>query len=230
MAQSNKWERFQSFLQFLKRYLVAHRISLSLLLLGVFFPLQIFGSLAEDIWEQQGGFPWDVPILLAIHQTASPQLDVFVTHLTKFGVFLGVVPASFVIAGILLLQKRWNWLTYFLVTLLGSTLINRVTKVLLHRVRPHLWQSPAPEFDYGFPSGHAMATMSFVAALSIMAWHTRWRWWVIGLGGIFVIAIGWTRLYLGVHYPSDVLAGWMASLAWTIGVSLLLKPAFKRPS
>jgi membrane-associated phospholipid phosphatase len=217
-------EHLQSFLQSLKHHLISHRISLLLLLLGVFFPLQIFGSLAEDVWENQGGFPWDVPILLTIHRTAQPQLDVFVTYLTKFGVLWGVVPATFTIAVLLFAQKRWRWLTYFLVTLAGSALINRVTKVLLHRVRPHLWQSPAPEFDYGFPSGHAMATMSFVAALSILAWHTRWRWWVISLGSIFVVIIGWTRLYLGVHYPSDVLAGWMASLAWAIGVSLLIKP------
>ena len=46
-----------------------------MLLLGVCLPLQIFGALAEDVWEHQGGFPWDVPLLLAIHATANPQLD-----------------------------------------------------------------------------------------------------------------------------------------------------------
>ncbi len=221
MAPLKLRELSRSFLHIL----TVHRASLLLLLLGVFLPLQVFGELAEDVWEHQGGFPWDVPILLAIHKTAQPQLDVFVTYLTNFGVFWGVFPAAFALAIVLIIRKQWHWLTYFVVTLAGGAVLNQVTKVLLHRVRPHLWQSPAPEFDYGFPSGHAMATMALVAALSIMAGNTRWRWWVIIFGGIFVVIIGWTRLYLGVHYPSDILAGWMASLAWAIGVSLLLKPA-----
>ncbi len=201
---------------------------LLLLLLGVLLPLQLFGKLAEDVWEHQGGFVWDVPILLAIHKTSQPQLDIFVSYLTKFGVSWGVFPAAVVIAVVLIARRKWRWLIYFLVSGFGSALLNIITKILLHRVRPHLWVSPAPEYDYGFPSGHAMATMFLVTALSIMAWNSRWRWWVIIFGAIFVVAIGWTRLYLGVHYPSDVLAGWVASLAWTIGVSLLIKPAAKR--
>ena len=224
MAPVKLRELTQSFLHSLKHVLTVHRSSLLLLLLGVFLPLQVFGELAEDVWEHQGGFPWDVPILLAIHKTAQPQLDVFVRYLTNFGVYGGVFPVAVAIAIILLIRKQWHWLTYFIVALAGNAVLNQVTKVLLHRVRPHLWQSPAPEFDYGFPSGHAMATMSLVATLSMMAGNTRWRWWIIILGGIFVVIIGWTRLYLGVHYPSDILAGWMASLAWTIGVSLLIKP------
>lgn len=53
----------------------------------------------------------------------------------------------------------------------------------------------------------------------------RWRWFVVFIGSLFVLAIGWTRLYLGVHYPSDIVAGWMASVAWAVGVSLLIKPS-----
>lgn len=100
--------------------------------------------------------------------------------------------------------------------------------MLLHRVRPHLWESPAPEFDYGFPSGHAMSSMTLVAVLVILTWGSRWRWWVLAAGTIFVLVIGWTRLYLGVHYPSDILAGWMASIAWAVGVSWVIKPWQRR--
>jgi undecaprenyl-diphosphatase len=102
--------------------------------------------------------------------------------------------------------------------------INRTVKLLLHRARPHLWASPSPELDYGFPSGHAMSSMTFVVMLAVLTWNTRWRWWVLITGSLFVILIGWTRLYLGVHYPSDVLAGWMAALSWALGVSLVIRP------
>lgn len=186
--------------------------------------MQVFGELAEDVWENQGGFPWDVPILLSIHTTAQPQLDTLASILTKFGVFWGVFPIAILMALILLIQRKWRSLAYLIPTLLGSIVINRTAKVLLHRVRPHLWESPAPELDYGFPSGHAMSSMTLVAALVILAWGTRWFWLVVMIGSLFVLVIAWTRLYLGVHYPSDILAGWMASIAWAVGVSLLIKP------
>lgn len=214
----------RSFLRFFKQHLAAHWRSLLILLIGVYLPLQIFGELAEDVWQHQGGFPWDVRILLGIQGTFSPQLDVIATTLTHFGVFWGVFPVATVISLNLLIQRKWRPLAYLIPTLLGSIIINRTAKMLLGRVRPHLWQSPAPEFDYGFPSGHAMSSMTLVAALVILAWGSRWFWSVVIVGTIFVIAIAWTRLYLGVHYPSDILAGWMASIAWAVGVSLLIRP------
>lgn len=207
---------------------MAHRAVLLLLLLGVFAPLYIFGELAEEIWENEGGFSWDVPILLAIHSTAQPQLDRFAELLTKTGVFWGVFPVAIGLSLFLLIRRQWYQAAFFITTLLGSAVINRTAKALLHRVRPHLWTSPAPEFDYGFPSGHAMSSMTLVAALVILNWHFRWRWLIFVVGGIYVLVIGWTRLYLGVHYPSDILAGWTASIAWAVGVSLVIKPHSKK--
>jgi len=229
-AMSNPafWNLLQSFWSFLKKLVVANWRSLLLLLLGVFLPLLIFGELAEDIWENEGGFAWDIPILLAIHTTASPRIDAFATIFTKLGVFWGVFPVATGISLLLLYRRRWRSLTYLLITLLGSIAINRTAKVLLHRVRPHLWQSPTPELDYGFPSGHAMSSMTLIAALVILAWNTRKRLPTLLLGGLFVLTIGWTRLYLGVHYPSDILAGWMVSIAWAIGVSLLIRPGLSQ--
>ena len=224
MFNSRMWKHLQSFLGVFKRLIITHRRSLLLLLIGVFFPLQVFGELAEDVWENEGGFPWDVSILLAIHSTANPQLDIFASSLTKLGVYWGVFPVAIAIGLALLVRRRWRKLVYFLITLGGSIIINRTAKILLHRVRPHLWPSPAPEFDYGFPSGHAMASMTLVAALVILTWRSRWRWLVLAIGSVFVLAIAWTRLYLGVHYPSDIVAGWSASIAWAIGVSVLIKP------
>ena len=230
MFNSNFGKLLQAFLGFLKRQLVAHWRALLLLFIGVYLPLQVFGELADDVWENEGGFPWDVPILLLIHATAQAQLDLFALILTKFGVFWGVFPLAAAISLVLLIQRKWRSLAYLIPTLLGSIVINRTAKTLLRRVRPHLWQSPAPELDYGCPSGHAMSSMTLVAALLILTWGTRWFWSVLIVGSIFVLAIAWTRLYLGVHYPSDILAGWMASIAWAVGVSLLIKPHSSQPS
>ncbi|MBF1999446.1 MAG: phosphatase PAP2 family protein [Synechococcales cyanobacterium M58_A2018_015] len=206
------------------RFAWAHRSSLTLLLLGVLLPLYGFGELAEDIWEKEDGFSWDKPLLLFIHAHARPQLDALASALTRLGGFWGVTLMATLIALGLLMGRQWQRLTFFLIALIGNGLINRVTKGLLQRVRPQLWESPAPEFDYGFPSGHAMASMGIVAALVVLSWQSRWRWWVVAVGGLFVSTVAWTRLYLGVHYPSDIAAGWMASIAWVIGVWLVTRP------
>jgi undecaprenyl-diphosphatase len=71
--------------------------------------------------------------------------------------------------------------------------------------------------------------MTFIAALVILTWGSRWYWLILVVGSSFVVAIAWTRLYLGVHFPSDILAGWMVAIAWAIGVSVVLKPHLFKP-
>ncbi len=220
----SSWKLPLSFLSFFKQLLIAHWRSLLVLFIGVYLPLQVFGLLAVEVWEDKGGFPWDVTILLAVHSISKVQLNVFAATLTRLGSFWTVFPIVTAIALILLLKRKWRSLTYLLTTVIGSTIINRTAKEIMHRVRPQLWESPTPEFDYAFPSGHAMTSMTLVAALAILTWGSVWCWLVLIFGSAFVVAIAWTRLYLGVHFPSDILAGWMVSLAWAIGVSLFIKP------
>ncbi|KAB8335653.1 phosphatase PAP2 family protein [Scytonema tolypothrichoides VB-61278] len=219
-----------SFLNFSKKLLVARWRSLVVLLIGVYLPLQIFGLLALEVWKNQGGFPWDVPILMAVHSTARAQLDVIAVTLTQFGSIRIVFPIVCVIGLVLLIQKRWRSLTYLLTTAIGSAIINRTAKEFMHRVRPHLWDSLAPESSFSFPSGHSMTSMTLVAALVILTWGSVWCWVVLIAGSLFVLGIGWTRLYLGVHFPSDILAGWMVSIAWAIGVSLVIRPSLTKDS
>jgi undecaprenyl-diphosphatase len=214
----------QSPLSFLKNLLIARWRSLLLLLIGVYLPLQVFEILTVNIWKNQAGFPWDVPILLAVHSTANPHLDVLAVTLARIGEPWTAIPILGAIAIILLLQKRWRSLAYLLTASMGSVIINRTAKQLMHRVRPQLWQSIAPESSFAFPSAHAMTSITLVAILLFLTWTSSWRWLVLIFGSLYIIAIAWCRLYLGVHFPSDILAGWMVALGWTIGASLIIKP------
>lgn len=224
MFKSDLASVFQSFLGFVQQLLAARWRSLLVLLIGVYLPLQLFGFLAVKVWQNAGGFPWDEPILLAIHKTAQPQLDIFALTLTNFGSIRIVFPVVVAIALLLLFLKRWRSLVFLLTASLGNAIINRTAKEFMHRVRPQLWDSPVPKFDFAFPSGHAMTSMTLVAALAILAWGSAWCWLIVIVGSLYVVAIAWTRLYLGVHFPSDILAGWTVAIAWVIGVSLLIKP------
>ncbi|MEH2291872.1 phosphatase PAP2 family protein [Nostoc sp.] len=217
-------QKSQSSLSFLKNLLIARWRSLLFLLIGVYLPLQVFEILIVKIWQNQAGLPWDVPILLAVHSTANPQLDILAVALAIIGLPWTAIPILGAIALILLLQKRWRSLAYLLTASVGSVIINRTAKELMHRVRPQLWQSIAPESSFAFPSAHAMTSVTLVAILLFLTWDSSWRWLLLIFGSLYVIAIAWCRLYLGVHFPSDILAGWMVALGWTIGVSLIIKP------
>jgi undecaprenyl-diphosphatase len=209
---------------FVQKLLITYWRSLLLLFVGVYVPLQIFGLLALEVRYNEGGFPWDLPILVTIHSLAQPQLDIFAAILTKLGSFWTVLPILSAIAIILLVQRRWRSLTYLLITAAGSAILKRTAKEFWHRVRPDLWTSVAPEFDYSFPSGHAMTSMTLIAVLVVLTWGSVGCWLTVILGSVYIFAIGWTRLYLGVHYPSDIIAGWMVAIAWAIGVSLIIRP------
>lgn len=193
--------------------------SLSLLFVGVLVPLAGFGALAEDV--RKGGLPWDDPVLQWIHGFASPSRDRAMLIITELGYRWGTVPVTIGVALMFLALRRWRRARFFIVSVGGAAVINQVAKFAFHRLRPSLWKSLAPETSYSFPSGHAMGSMALAAALAVLAWPTRARWWVLAGGSLFVLLVGVSRMYLGVHYPSDVLAGWAASLGWVAGVSIL---------
>ncbi len=205
---------------------------LLLILLGIYLPLQIFELIAVKIWQNEAGFSWDVPILLAIHQTtrystgvaSRSHLDILAVILAKIGSPRTLIPIILLIALGLIFKKRWRLGSYLITTSLGSAIINFAAKEFMHRTRPHLWESTYHKVDFAFPSGHAMASMTFAILLVILTWGTRWSFVTLIFDILFVPTIAWTRLYLGVHFPSDILAGWLVALAWCVGVYVILRP------
>ncbi|WP_262489847.1 phosphatase PAP2 family protein [Hymenobacter terrenus] len=111
----------------------------------------------------------------------------------------------------------------------GSMLLTQVIKFLVARPRPELWASIHPETTYSFPSGHAMDTAAVATAVGFLLWQHRAYWLARPLGPVFALNVGWARLYLGVHYPSDVLAGWASAVGWVIGVQVLATLAVRQP-
>lgn len=198
-----------------------------LLLTTVVIPLYVFGQVAEEIWKK-GGFPGDVPILRFINRHASPPLDTVMLLFSRIGAPVPMLLFFLAIVGALVLWRRRGDALFFVIAVGGAMAINYSAKLLFRRDRPDLWPSLATEHDFSFPSGHAMGSMAVIAALIILAWPTRWRWPVVASGGLFVLLVGLSRLYLGVHFPSDVLAGWGASLAWVAGVRAVRAAPIRR--
>lgn len=188
------------------------------LFFGVLLPLLIFASLAEDVVKHKK-FWWDEPVLAWLHQNATPTLDSLMVSVSLVGMWWGLVPFDLAVVALLLHRKRWALATFFSLAVGGAGLLNVLTKQLFARQRPALWPSIAPAQSFSFPSGHAMGSAAAVAASVVLLWPTRARWPVVVGGSLWVLLVSTSRAYLGVHYPSDLVAAWVASLAWVCGLA-----------
>ena len=200
-----------------KQFLTTHRLRVLVLFCSLLLPLLIVGKLADDISDHRV-FPWDDGILLFMHTHASPFRDSTMRAITRWGAPPLMLAMGAIGMGVLLWRKRRGDALFFFASVVGAGLLNLAAKAVFGRVRPDLWLSIAPETSASFPSGHAMGTMAMAAAVVVLCWPTRARWFVLALAIVFVVSIGVSRLYLGVHFPSDVLAGWLSSLAWVSGL------------
>ncbi|KGM57498.1 membrane protein [Lysobacter arseniciresistens ZS79] len=190
-----------------------HGGRLLLVFVGLLLPMWGFAELADEIRESEP-LAFDEPLLLWARSLAGPGMDRWLVAVTDAGYLYGVVPADVLLVVALLLWRRLPEATFAAIALAGSALLNVGTKLLFARERPSLWESIAPEVTYSFPSGHAMGSATLAWVLVLLAWRTRWRWPVLLLVAPFVVLVGFSRVYLGVHYPSDILAGWAAASVW----------------
>lgn len=216
-------------------FLKVHGWRLALVFLGLLAPLWAFGEMADALHEGEA-FVFDVPILQAVHSMASVSLDRVFVVVSALGYTWGVVPADALLVLALVLWRRMREGIFAATAIVGSLLLNVAAKHTFERVRPGLWRSVSPaETTYSFPSGHAMGSMTLAMVVVLLCWDVRtrtrwqWRWPVTIVAASFVLLVGLSRLYLGVHYPSDILAGWTAACAWVVGVYGLVFYGTLRP-
>lgn len=199
-----------------RTFLQRHGWRLLLLFVGVLLPLWGFAELADEVREAEP-FPFDAPLLELAHAMAREGFDRWFLVFSALGYEYGVVPVDIVLVVVLALRRRYRESVFAAVALGGSALLNLVAKQAFARERPSLWESISPEDTFSFPSGHAMGSMSLALVVVLLAWPTRWRWFACVGMAFFVAMVGLSRVYLGVHYPSDILAGWAAASAWVVG-------------
>ncbi|OGX83951.1 hypothetical protein BEN47_17125 [Hymenobacter lapidarius] len=205
------------FLQLLWRN---HRNLLLGLLLGFIGPWLVFVKVGQEVWEGDG-LPLDQAILELLHRMSSPNQDAVAVWMSRAGgTFWTPLVEATVLLGLLLAGPRRAALFFFL-SVGGAGALNLFAKLLLARPRPTLWSSIAPETSFSFPSGHAMGAAALALALGMLLWPTRARWVVVVLGTAWALLMGWSRVYLSVHFPSDVLAGWVGSVGWVGSMHLL---------
>lgn len=158
-----------------------------------------------------------------VHQFASPGLTVLMKVFSMLGaqILALVLVAAFVIFARLRWKRAALWLA---IAMAGALVLEAALKYAYHRIRPQAYFIPEPD-SYSFPSGHALTSFCFYGVLAgLIADRIKslsWRITVWTAATLLVIAIGLSRIYLGVHYPSDVLAGYLAAIVW-VGTIIVL--------
>lgn len=203
------------------RFLRKHGWQIVLWFVCLLLPLWGFAALVGEVRNKEV-FPFDAPMLNMLHAMATSRLNHVFVLMTQLGYMWGVMPLDVIVLMALLVRRRFRDGLFFGIAVIGSAVLDIVAKNYFGRVRPDLWLSITPETTYSFPSGHAMGSATLGMALILLFWPTRWRWPVMIASVVFVLLVGISRVYLGVHYPSDILAGWTAAIAWTYGMYLLV--------
>ncbi|MDP2137414.1 MAG: phosphatase PAP2 family protein [Candidatus Didemnitutus sp.] len=190
-----------------------------------------FGSIAEGLLSIDPLIAVDHRLALWFDQHATPAVTRVAEGITFLGSPVFLTAASITVALILLRRKVWYRLAAFILTVGGGALLNAALKHLFQRPRPLFDHPLIPASGYSFPSGHMMGAVLFYGfmAVAVVTQVNPWRWRALAplLAFLLVILIGLSRIYLGAHYLSDVLAAAAAGLTW-LAFSITGVEAFRR--
>ena len=183
--------------------------------------LVFFGWLADEVLEGETRHFDDVT-RAAVHTLASPALTTAMRGISFLGSTLFLTAMTILAVAWFALRKWGREAKLFALTMIGASVLNTTLKLVFQRPRPvPFFNLTAPE-TYSFPSGHALASCCYFAGLAailsgrIKSRRTRTIVW-IAAAAMFLL-IGLSRIYLGVHYTTDVIAGFAAALIWILVV------------
>lgn len=155
--------------------------------------------------------------------------------LTKVITFFGdrkfLLPAYCLVVGLLLIRRKYAYAIIIACAGLGAGSLDSIFKEIYQRSRPEL-QAIKTLTSYSFPSGHALASFVFGCVLIFIGWQTKWRrqwkWLLTVLLFLCIIAIGFSRVILNVHYATDVVGGFLLGLMWVITCYAVLRKVMSR--
>ena len=179
--------------------------------------LLLFGWLADEIL--RGEKPrFDTVVRDTVHQWASPQLTYCIRGITLLGSSVFLIGMSIVLGWRLAGVGRRKAAVLLLLAVVGAQVLDETLKLVFHRHRPAAFFGYRDPASYSFPSGHAFSSSCFYGVLAAIVGarmdSRRQRILVWATVAFLVLLIGFSRVYLGVHYPSDVLAGYAAAVIW----------------
>lgn len=198
--------------------------------------LLIFLKIADSVMDLETD-DFDRAILLALRNTpddpiGSPKVEGAMMHLSALG--SGVVTGLIVFIATMFfaLSGHWRYASLMVACSAGVGIAMTLLKSLFERERPTVVTHFDPPGGLSFPSGHSMISAALYLTLAVLIARTlekrRLRVFVVCAGALLAMIVGFTRMYLGVHYPTDVLGGWTLGLTWALICGVVVNRLGKR--
>ena len=186
--------------------------------------IYIVAEISDEVLEQDA-FAFDKTILLWIHDFANPTLDRLMHIITSLNNpdFVSIVAA--VTLGLLLWKRCYPEAKIFIIDCAGGVILSYGLKSVFGKTRPDLWQSAIEEVSFSYPSGHALGSTVLYGFLAYL-FATRlpkFAWLIYSLAVLIIALIGLSRLYLGVHWPTDIIGGYGIGFLWLMFCITMLK-------
>ncbi len=195
-------------------------LPLALGLLASLLCVGIFAKIANEVIEQDTLVLIDIALANELHGQATPETIIFYRVLSMIGM-QGLLVIGGLTALYFVLKKQRLSLLVWLAALIGGFLLNTLFKALFARARPVFADPIAVLNSYSFPSGHAMLSLITIGMLTYFLWSRLAsfyaRAFAVTFGILLILMIGISRMALGVHFLSDVLAGYAAGGVWLLG-------------
>ena len=185
--------------------------------------IYILAELSDEVLEQES-FAFDETILLHIHSLANPVLDRLMVLITRIGDPRIVVPLTGIAFVVLFVKRHRLAALFFAINAMGGAALSYFLKLAFSKPRPQLWDSAIEEVTFSYPSGHALGSVVIYGFLSYIfaKLYPRSSVAIYAFAAFMILSIGFSRLYLGVHWPTDILAGYGIGFLWiTVCISLL---------
>jgi undecaprenyl-diphosphatase len=204
-----------------ERHAWSERVVLVLGFFSALFALLFFAWLAEEMMEGDTA-RFDSAITLAVHQHATPRLTTVMKALTMLGSSVVMPPLAILTLALCYFRREFHALKILAATFGGALLLEFILKLAFHRSRPvPFFDLPTPA-SFSFPSCHALFSFGFFAGIAALlsprVSSQRAKLGLWSIASALILGIGLSRIYLGVHYPSDVLAGYAAGIVWVATV------------
>jgi len=191
-------------------------------LLAAAIVMVLFAVLASEVLEGETQH-FDDAVRMTVHGVASPGATTALHAVTQLGSPLFLLPMTIVSSLIFLHQRRIRGAILLTATMVGVSLLNWILKSVFQRPRPLPFFGLTVPASYSFPSGHSLAAFCFYGALAALVTarlrSTLWSALVWAGAVVLIIAVGFSRLYLGLHYPSDIVGGYATGFVWVLTVA-----------
>jgi len=193
----------------------------------------VFGSIAADVVEKSGIAVLDLRLSIWFEAHLTPAATFLLLAITTLNSVLGVVLLAGLFGALLYRQEAWHWLLALVIAVPGGMLLNVLLKQVFQRARPTFDDPLVMLSTYSFPSGHTSGATLFygvLAAYLICSARSGLLRVLSGLLALVMIAlVGLSRIYLGAHYLSDVLAAVAVGCAWLALTLTIVAPWHARP-